>query len=376
MHVTFLILCMFIMFILIGCSSNDADPIPDVPGIANLNVSTFAGLGAMGYENNVKEESLFSFPSGLALGEDGVIYIADTRNHRIRAIHPDGQITTIAGTTFARDSYGLPRGGMQDGTPDEARFNEPMGLAIDQDGVIYIADSENGAIRYIDSSGDVQTFVDGLNYPTDVVINDDGQLFVTETLQHRIIKIESNQEWSVLAGGGYEQEGDWYVGAYQDGNGEQAQFNEPSSLAFGSDGTLYVSDSANQRIRAITPDGEVTTIAGSGSEMLPGTNYTVGGYVNGPSDEARFNFPKGLHIDDDGFIFVADTHNHKIRVITPDQQVKTLAGIDSHGHENGEITEATFDGPFDLLTIEEGALIIADRWNHSIRKIQFEKQIN
>lgn len=332
-------------------------------------VTTVAGSGGLGYGDGAALESKFSFPWGIVEGIDKTFYISDSANHVIRALTPDGKVTTFTGRIQGKDQYGLSIGGFKDGALSEALFNQPKGLAIDKTGSIFVADSGNGAIRVIETNGQVRTVISGLESPTDLVVAPDGSLYVSETMNHRILKVLVDGTMTVLAGGGYELVEGSPQGAYADGVREKAQFNEPTGLALGSDGTLYVADTGNQRIRAITPEGTVTTIAGSGKDLLAGTPYIRGGYQNGAAEKALFNFPSGIAIGSDGAIYVADTYNHRIRVISPNGQVETFAGNGHHGKQNGFLRQAEFDGPTGIYVSQSGNLLIVDQFGNLIRAI-------
>lgn len=159
-------------------------------------------------------------------------------------------------------------------------------------------------------------------------------------------------------------------GGYADGPAHQARFHDPMGLAVGADGRLYVSDTRNQRIRAIAPDGSVSTIAGSGP------SGPAGGFADGPAASARFFDPEGLAVDRAGAIFVADTLNDRIRRISPDGQVTTVAGrggASPYGANaplvDGPVAQATFNDPADVVGDARGQLYVADRLNHVIRAI-------
>jgi sugar lactone lactonase YvrE len=334
-------------------------------------ISTLAGNAQMGYRDGDALTAKFLFPSGAAVGKDGTVYISDTANHRIRALLPDGKVITVAGNVQQQDNYGRPVGGYVDGLASIAMFNEPKGLALDDNGILYVADSGNGAIRAVDPSGLVRTVRRGINTPTDVVVGKGGELFVSETLNHRILKIAQTGDWFIYAGGDYKQENGWFVGGYADGPGMKAQFNEPTGLALGTNGVLYVADTGNQRIRAVSPLRIVTTVAGSGTELIDGTAYITGGMADGPAAEARFNFPGGILVTDDQTIYVADTYNHRIRRVLADGTVETAAGTERHGKRNGIETVARFDGPADVALLPDGSLLIVDQWNHSLRLMKW-----
>jgi sugar lactone lactonase YvrE len=356
-----------------GCWKEETkeEPEPDYFN-KNIYVTTFSGVGTLGYLDGENEKAQYAFPTGVTQADDGTLYISDTYNHRIRAISPDGNVTTIAGKADEKNAYGLLTGGFEDGPALEAAFNQPRGLAIGQDGTIYIADSKNGAIRYI-VKDEVKTLIQDLSHPSDIVIDSEGNLLVSETLSHKVLKITPDGTMSVFAGGEYKQQDEWYIGEYKNGSRLEAKFNEPTGLALSSDGVLYIADSGNQRIRAIDTEGNVTTYAGSGNEFIPGSNYYAGGFADGAANKAKFNFPSAIAIDSEGRLFITDTYNHSIRVITNENIVKTIAGVSTnHGRQDGNAEEAQFDGPTDLIFDQNGHLIITEQWNNIIRSIQID----
>lgn len=333
-------------------------------------VSTSAGQSIWGDADGSATEAQFRLPTAAAIDRQGNIYIADTGNHLIRLLTSDGRVSVYAGQVGEKDAYGQPLGGYADGTALEALFNEPKGLTVAPTGEVYVADAGNGMIRRIDPSGEVSTIAEGLHYPSDIVMDEAGNLIVADTLAHRIIQI-STDGVRVMAGGGYVEEDGWLNGAYRDGTGEQAQFNEPSGLALHDSGTLYIADTGNQRIRALSPDGQVTTVAGSGDELIDGTSYIVGGYGDGLAHEAQFNFPQHIAVTDDQTLYVADTLNHRIREVTPAGEVRTVAGSDRHGSLDGVGVWAGLDHPTAVLLKDDDGLLIVDQWNHKLRSLQW-----
>src|SRR5215213_5974099 len=214
-------------------------------------------------------------------------------------------VTTIAGD-------GSPV--IRDGKP--SAFSDPFGVAVAADGTIYVADAgESNRIRKISPEGNVTT----------------------------------------LAGG---SEG------FADGAGASASFNTPSAIALGPDGNLYVADTANNRIRKITPDGQVSTVAGDGNA----------GYVDGPAAKAQFNGPMGLAVSGGGDIYVADTYNDVIRMITTEGQVTTIAGGGTPGYADGEQKVALFDTPAGII-VANNTLIVADTGNSRLRKVSAEGNV-
>ncbi len=210
---------------------------------------------------------------------------------------------------------GVP--GVRDGAAGQTRFGEPFGVAVDKSGNVYLTDAgESNRIRKLTPEGEVLT----------------------------------------LAGG---HEG------YADGRGAEAAFNTPSSLAVDSDGNLYVADTGNNRVRRVTPEGIVTTLAGSGEA----------GFLDGPAAEARFDAPVGVAVDKDGNVYVADTYNDRVRLVTKDGQVRTLAGAGRPGHADGPAADSLFDTPCALAVSEAGDIYVADTGNNRLRKITKDGQV-
>lgn len=201
--------------------------------------------------------------------------------------------------------------GLREGAGAQARFSDPYALAVDGNGVVYIADAgDNNRIRRLYADGRVDT----------------------------------------LAGSG---EG------WRDGPALQAQFHTPSGIALDAAGNVYVADTGNHRIRRIGTDGTVSTVAGDGQR----------GFADGPAAQARFDAPMGVAVDAGGRVFVADTYNDRIRVIEPDGQVRTLAGGDAPGFLDGAGVAARLDTPVALVLDRHGNLLIADLYNNAIRRL-------
>jgi sugar lactone lactonase YvrE len=160
---------------------------------------------------------------------------------------------------------------------------------------------------------------------------------------------------STLAG----RPGAGYAAGYADGLAAEAKFNSPRSVAVDGVGKVYVADTGNHCIRLISPDGQVSTLAGANEP----------GYVDGQGSEARFNFPSGIAVDADGNLYVADTANHSIRKIMPDGEVTTLAGNGEPGNVDGPGADARFRAPEGIAIDGKGNVYVADTGNHRVRKI-------
>lgn len=190
-----------------------------------------------------------------------------------------------------------------------------------------------------------------LSDPFGVAVASDGSIYFTDAGEHnRIQKIAPDGSITTFAGG---SEG------FSDGLTTAASFNTPSGLALDLDGNLFVADTSNNRIRKITPGGQVSTVAGDGTA----------GYVDGPASQARFNGPIGVAVDVRGNVYVADTYNDRVRMISPDGQVSTVAGKGSPGYADGDRNNALFDTPCGIVAAADGSLIVADTGNDRLRKI-------
>jgi sugar lactone lactonase YvrE len=265
-------------------------------------------------------------------------------------------VSTIAGD-------GAPA--FMEGMGAAARFDHPLGVAAGEEETVYVADTQNERIRKITTGGDVTTiagngtagFVNGpglsaeINFPFSLVADGEGNLFVADEENNQIRKITPGGVVSTLAGDS--------ASGYLDGTGKDARFYGPVGIAIDGDGNLYVSDSQNQRIRKITQAGVVSTLAGNGR----------GSYKDGPHDEAEFNSPSGIGVDQLGNVYVADRDNNMIRKISRDGVVSTLAGNKSGGFKDATGGTAQFSNPVGLGVDLAGNVYVADWGNHRIRKI-------
>jgi len=264
-------------------------------------VDTIAGIAQAGDQDGKGDSARFNAPRGIVVDAQGTAIVADAGNHRIRKVLADGTTTTIAGT-------GTP--GFVDGGASSAQFYTPTGLCSDGDGGVYVSDSGNHRVRRLDKSGNVST----------------------------------------VAGSG--------AAGYFDGAPTSAQFKTPYGIARGSDGVLIVADSGNNRIRTIATDGTVGTLAGSGQA----------GFLNGAASSAAFNLPSGVAIDGGGAIWITDMSNYAIRRIKSGN-VETVAGFNAPGFVDGKGMVARFATPYDIAVDGAGNAFVADRDNRRVRKI-------
>ena len=254
--------------------------------------------------------------------------------------------------------------GWVDGIGSMARFKYPCGLVTDREGNLYVSDYGNHTIRKITPRGVVSTYAGtgkagdangfrlsaSFNHPYGLALDESGNLFVGDVANHRIRMISSDGTVTTLAG---KKKG------FADRRGSMARFDHPYGVAVDSAGNVYVADSYNNRIRKVSPDGWVTTVAGSGND----------GYVDGAGTEAEFYVPVDIALDQQGNIFVGDEGNSSIRKITTDGNVLTLAGNGKFSFADGVGTGATFNAPGAIAIDGAGNLLVADYFNNCIRKV-------
>jgi sugar lactone lactonase YvrE len=285
---------------------------------ANGDVTTLAGVaGSFGYVDGTGAAARFEFPTSIELAPDGKLYVADWGNELIRTVTMSGVVATVAGDRGVR--------GHADGRGSAARFTTAYDIAVGADGIAYVADTFNYSIRKITgdlvttlagapnrgANIDGPASVARFTYPYGIVAAPDGTLFVTDGGLGTPIRRVSPSGVVTTFAGSYAEAGS------ADGPGAAARFRGASALAFGPNGVLYVADTLNHTVRAITPDGEVSTVAGAAGQN---------GFANGPAADARFDEPAGIAVDAEGNVFVSDRWNRVIRRITPNGTVSTLAG--------------------------------------------------
>jgi sugar lactone lactonase YvrE len=335
-----------------GISSDDE-------GFLYGDVITIAGhlLGG-DYDANGLEAAFFS-PAGVALDLSGNLYIAEIVNNKIRKLSPDGQVTTFAGS-------GTP--GSTDGNADVASFNYPVGVVVDNSGNVYVADRDNNKIRKITPGGIVSTLAGTGSYgsddgageiatfynPSGIAVDNSGYVYVADLYNNKIRKISPSGEVTTLAGNGM-------IGS-DDGPGNTATFKYPTGVTVDNSGNVYVADRDNQKIRKITSAGLVSTLAGTGDI----------GSKDGNGTTATFSMPTGISIDAFGFLYVLDQTSNKMRKVSPAGIVSTVAGKGTQGHADGSSSTATFSYPIGIATDKNssnGVLYVGDTDSNMIRKI-------
>jgi len=337
----FLLSLLLALGLLGGCKATSAHTLAGNETLApppGVWVSTFASTG----EHTTD-------PSGLAIDKAGNLYVADFGNSRIHTITPQGEVSTLAQSQ-------APHG-----------YNR---IAVDAKGNLYVTDSTGHSIRKITPQGEISTlagsgkegFADGpgsqaqFAFPVGIAVDAKGFLYVADRRNHRIRTISPAGVVSTLAGSS--------TAGFADGPGSQAQFEWPLGIAADKAGNLYVAEANNHRIRTLSPAGVVSTLAGSGEA----------GFADGPGGEAKFAFPSDIAVDAKGNLYVADANNHRIRKITPQGLVSTLAGGGETGEEAGGFadgpgSEARFNRPSRIAIDSKGNLYVMDFGNNQIRKL-------
>ena len=329
-------------------------------------VSTLAGLaGVAGTTNGAASGACFYQPQGVAVDSSGNVYVADTGNQTIRMITSGGVVSTLAGSA---GNYGST-----DGTGPGALFYGPAGVAVDGLGFVYVADYFNQTIRRVTSAGVVSTLAgsvgnygsaDGTHtaarfwYPAGVAVRgtNTGTVYVADSGNGTIrslVSVSGNWVSSTLAGSAS-------TGSTE-ATGSAARFYSPGGMAVDGSGNLYVADTQNGTIRKAAVAGPVGTLAGSAGKF---------GTTDGVGNKARFYGPQGLAVDGAGTVYVADTINAAIRKITAGGVVSTLAGSPgTNGCFNGTGNAASFYEPRGVAVDGDGTVYVADTWNHTIRKV-------
>ena len=314
-------------------------------------ISTVAGSGVLGFrgDGGPATAAQLGYPAGLAVDRAGALYIADSRNQRIRKILPGGTIATVLGGSSA------------------TALLSPTALAVDAAGTIYVADSSNvvraytsaGAWINVAGTGNPGFAGDGgpaaaaqLTAAHDLAVDVYGILYIADGV--RLRKVTGNGGMQTVAGDGY-------LHAVGDGAAATAaQLSQPSAVALDTHGNLYVADAGTQRVRVVTVTSQMATLAGTGVAGFSGEG--------GPAASAQVQAPRGVAVDAFGNVILADTDNHRIRQVGPDGRIRTLigTGIGGVGPEGLPGAQTLLRGPRAVCADHAGTLYVVDTSNHRV----------
>ncbi|MCX7605906.1 MAG: OmpA family protein [Bacteroidia bacterium] len=335
-----------------------------------VEVTTVAGSGRVGYRGGPALEAALNRPNGIVVDKAANIYFSDDENHCVRKVTADGRVVLVAGQ---------PRSaGFQDGEREEAAFNSPHGLTIDPAGNLYVCDYFNHAIRRITSEGQVSTlaggkgggFRDGVGeearflFPIAIVRDSRGNLWVLDAGNNALRKVTPQGKVTTVAGTGSP--------GYRDGSGKQVQFSSPVGLAIDKNDNLYIVDAGNRCIRKVTPQGETTTFVDLNfrgwtirGELAGGLSFVTSGGGHGG----------GVAVDPDGNLYIADGGRHIVyQINAAERTVEILAGTGRPGWIDGNGKYARFYEPVEICIGEKPTVFyVCDYRNAAIRRIAIEK---
>ena len=346
--------------------------LPALACAQTYNISLLAGTpstaGFAGESGQATSADLNS-PTGVWVDANHNIYIVDKDNDRIRIVASSGIITTVAGSSTANVYAG------DGGKATQASLNLPNGIAFDATGkIMYIADTGNSVIRKVDTGTGIITTVAGNNFnaysgdggpatsaslslPTSVALDGAGNLYIADTNNNCIRKVTTDQVIHTVAG-----QCSYALFQGDGGPAIAAKLNKPYSVAVDAQGSIYFSDTQNDRIRKVTPDGIINTIAGNGTQ----------GFRDGPALQAEFYGPSGIALDASGSLYIADKSNFRIRKLLPSGNVVTVAGSGSPGYSGNGVAASGAAMYFPLgifIDNSTGNAYIADSQNQVVREL-------
>jgi len=392
-------------------------------------ISTFAGSGVQGYtgDGGPATSARFFRPSGIAVDASGNVYIADRQNHAVRKVTTDGNINTLAGNRVL--SFGYSGNG---GPANQAQLTRPTDVCVDSKGNVYIADYGNYVIRQVTTDGNINTYAgnntesfagDGgvatsasLDLPFGVAVDSSGNLYISTVSDNRIRKVTAGTSGtgtiSTIAGNGtdgfggdgsaatsamfstvqgvaVDPSGNIYAADSTNlrirkvagsnistvaGNGilsysgdgasaTKAQLNGPTAVAQDASGNTYIADTLNNVVRQVTAAGVISTFAGTGTAGFAGDG--------GAANKAQLNSPQGVTVDSAGNVYIADSGNHRVRVVSTNGNISTFAGNGSPGNsgDGAAASGASFYLPVGLATDKSGNLYITDYQVGVVRRV-------
>lgn len=370
-----------------------------------LIIETYVGTGKIGFLNDGYDNSTFTMITDIEFNEAQKLLIVDSLANQIRYIvdsnsesentsasentnestsisestnvsesTSDGDtVGVVIGTHSEYDFAGLPIGGYVDGSLEKAVLNHPNKILVYDENTVFFTEEESNAIRGFNINtgrvftlaGDIESgYVNGteealFSHPTGIARDTEGNIYVADTFNNVIRKIDTNSNVTLYAG-----KPESYGNVV--GDLENALFNEPTDLFMLGD-VLYICDSGNNMIKKIE-NGKVTIVAGIDTALDENTETQIGGHLDGDISVALLNYPMGIFVEEDGTVYVADTGNNRIKVVQNDQ-VTTLAGNGDYGNVVGNALQGSFDAP-SAVVVRDGNIYVADTNNHTIKIIK------
>ena len=331
-----------------------------IRGVSGSTVTTLAG-GAVG-DGGLAVFAFFNQPSGVARDSAGNTYVADSYNNLVRKVGPGGSIGTVVGTGVAGYSG-------DGGAASNAQLNAPQGLALDAAGNLFIADSANHRVRRVDGSGRITTVAGNglgsyggdnnaatlapIGTPYGLALDSIGNLYISDVTNNVVRKVDSSGVIGTAAGsGGYGYSGDG-------GPATQSKLYGPYGVAVDSSGNLYIADRYNYRVRMVS-NGTITTVAGTGTCCYNG---------DGPATKSELDDPSGVAVDAAGNLYIADTYNERVRVVLAGGNIVTVAGTGAYGYsgDGGSAAGAAFRLPYALVLDASGNIVVSDQSNNAVR---------
>lgn len=330
-------------------------------------IRTFAGKGGIsgfGGDGGPATAANFNSPQSMAIDASGTLYIADTKNHCIRKIKA-GVVSTVAGTGAIAGFTG------DGGAATSAKMNEPVAVAVDGSGNIFVADASNNAVRKISTVGIITTIAgtgvagysgDGtpatsarLNTPNGIWVDPAGNVYISDTWNHRVRKVNTSGIISTFAGTGVPgYSGDGFAAT-------NAQLNYTNAITMDAAGNLFMTDNGNHRVRKMNTSGIISTVAGNG----------IGGYTTDgvPATSTDIYFPVGVKNDASGNVYFGEDGDGRVRRVDAGGIIRAVAGTGTPGYsgDGGAATLAQLHSPTDVCLDASGNIYIADRNNHCIR---------
>jgi sugar lactone lactonase YvrE len=329
-------------------------------------IDTVLGTGIPGFSGDGYNATHLFWPTGVAVDGAGNLFLADSGNNRIRKLTPNLVISTVAGN-------GTAGAGGDNGPATAANLNNPTSVAFDSSGNLFIADTDNHKVRKVTPAGVITTVAGNgtagfggegqpatiafLNFPNSVAVDSSGNLFIADTLNHRVRRVNSGGLIETVAGDGTPGFGG------DNGQGVNAQLQHPAGVSVDANGNVFIADFSNHRIRKLAANGIITTVAGTG---IAGS-----GGDNGPATSAQLAFPADVEVDTAGNLFIADYLNDRVRMVNVSAVINTVAGNGTTGFsgDGGPATAAQLYSPFGVTTDVAGNLYIADVDNRRVRRV-------